>query len=55
MTDQEKDQWIVDQYNRNRPPEDHITCPEDMPTGLQRTTYLPFIKGGGEPKQKDKK
>jgi len=46
----DEDQWLVDQYNRNRLVEDHITCPEDMPEGLKRTTYLPFLKGGGKPK-----
>jgi len=46
----DEDQWLVDQYNRNRLVEDHITSPEDMPEGLKRTTYLPFLKGGGKPK-----
>ena len=25
------DEWVVDQYNRNRAPEDHITKPSEMP------------------------
>ena len=44
-----KEQWLVDQYNRNRLVEDHIDNVKDIPKEV-KTTYLPFLKGGGEPK-----
>ena len=32
MTNKEHDQWLVDQYNRNRLVKDHIENAEDIPT-----------------------
>ena len=39
----DKDQWLVDQYNRNRLEKNHVTCPEDIPNG----EFIP--KGKQEP------
>jgi len=39
MTKQEKDQWIVDQYNRNRLPEDHITSAQEIKSLPQFSYY----------------
>ena len=39
MTDREHDQWLVDQYNRNRLQKDHITSAQEIKSLPQFSYY----------------